>query len=238
MANTTNLDLAKIASTDLLSAFVNVFNGNMDKLDKAMVRGNLNPIPDTAHDTTSYWRDNIPPGVYYFSENRLEGQPHNYFWVFSMHTGGDTCQIGMKVGLLQGGSGIGKGGIWIRNGNVQSGWFTGWVNVSGGGDLLWTNPDTSQPFAEQSVNFDGSAYRFFKVEIKVYAGYSRNIVLEQAIGPGILSTMTDYPVYACISRPTNFKATGADFGPGFKHNFSAGSQDNSALIPYKIYGIV
>lgn len=103
--------------------------------------------------------------------------------------------------------------------------------------LLWTNPDASSSFGEKTISVDLSGYQLVLV---FYRNTSKGNVYCSSIGAlGINTTCAVIGGNEVLMRRVFLaKSTGVDFATA-KVSATYGSpiEDNTALIPYKIYGI-
>lgn len=98
--------------------------------------------------------------------------------------------------------------------------------------LLWTNPNPSAQFGAQTINIDLSKCKYILVEHHNDTLYFADIL---AVGR---STRINYLTYAsgnafAHQRPTTVSANGVTFDNANQN----GSQNNSDIIPVRIYGI-
>lgn len=98
------------------------------------------------------------------------------------------------------------------------------------GDVLWTNPDTTQSFAAQTIELDLTEFKRFVIVFKCYCDEDRHFQLE--FNEKNIIWDAGYPLgYSSNTRrQTTIKDTGVEFGspeaPG----------TNKHLIPSKIIG--
>ena len=207
MANTPNLDLAKIASTDLLSAFVNIFNGDMDKLDRAIVRRDIN----------ANQLDSITQSGFYnttASELVIHQNWGSTYAVQIYHRyGHGTMKFRTKYN-----------GVW-----------SDWHDPNG--DLIWSNPNPTASFAGQTISINLSAYRFVRIRYRLTASVGREIM--ETYCNGVAASVSGFTSATSqfYSRDLYPKSGGVDFGNANKYITGSG-QDNTALVPISIYGIV
>lgn len=104
--------------------------------------------------------------------------------------------------------------------------------------LLWTNASPSSSFAGQTVSLDFDAYE--KVEVVFY----RSSVTFGALFLKLLKDTTSAPILTfydnkMAGRWVNFTSSSITFGDGkiFTSYNQNPTNDNSQLIPFKIYGI-
>lgn len=120
------------------------------------------------------------------------------------------------------------GGVKIGDGiNVDA---TGTISAGVKVDLLWTNADTTQAFASQTINLDMSSYVLVLLEFKLDANqntYSTSAISTIA-GHTIRATSTDGYRRTFTARSTNMF-----FGIGLDSN----GTNNEVMVPYRIYGI-
>jgi hypothetical protein len=137
---------------------------------------------------------------------------------------------------------IANGATFTLNTNYET-VTAGALNCFGGVSLLWTNPDSSQNFAAQTVLIDLSAYKGVIVETIINS--SKPITGLAMVGSG--SQIINVSVYnnRMISayRYFNVTSSGVVFTNCLKgQQTSAGSQfsestDNTILKPTRIFGI-
>lgn len=102
-------------------------------------------------------------------------------------------------------------------------------------DLLWTNSTPTSSFSAQTISLDLSEYRLIFVVCKGDTGGTN---YPTALAD--FNTLTQIGTFNGYTRFRAFTATatGVQFGGGYKQtSYSNDSSDNSATIPYKIYGI-
>ena len=90
--------------------------------------------------------------------------------------------------------------------------------------VLWTNPDTSSAFAAQTVAFDASQYKTFRVIF----GNTEQTISEKG------KTYTVLTPSASTQNIRNVKIT--DTGAEFSDESSSGTANNKRVIPEKILG--
>ena len=137
-------------------------------------------------------------------------------------------------------------------GKVGADTLTPFKSGGGGGDeaptLLWTNPDTSLAFAQQTVSIDLSEYKSVCIDYRVSnSGTERHAYAFYSIGDNITipATAQGYPTVigtaygkvgemSSTARNISISTNGITFGTGY-----AGAQaaSTSYAIPAKIYGI-
>lgn len=102
-------------------------------------------------------------------------------------------------------------------------------------DLLWENASPTSSFSAQTISLDLSEYRLIFVVCK---GDTGDTNYPTALAE--FNTLTQIGTFNGYTRFRTFTATatGVQFGGGYKQtSYSNDSSDNSATIPYKIYGI-
>lgn len=108
------------------------------------------------------------------------------------------------------------------------------------GTELWTNPDTSVEFAEQTISLDLSGYKSFRVVFKVSTSINAYVEMTAYLlnntymitAGGYANTITTS--FKTIYRTFTLANNEVTFGPGRRD--SIGDIENVQLIPYKIIG--
>ena len=120
------------------------------------------------------------------------------------------------------------GGVKIGDGiSVDA---TGTISAGVKVELVWTNEDTTLPFASQTVNMDLSPYALVLVEFKHDANQSTYSAtsISPILGHTIRATSTGGYRRTYTARTTNIY-----FGVGASDN----GTDNEVMVPYRVYGI-
>ncbi len=102
-------------------------------------------------------------------------------------------------------------------------------------DLLWTNPNPTSSFSAQTISLDLSEYQLVFVVCKGdTTGTNYTTALAEFNTLTQIGTINGYTRFRAFTAT----ATGVQFGGGYKQtSYSNDGSDNSATIPYHIYGI-
>lgn len=101
-------------------------------------------------------------------------------------------------------------------------------------DLLWTNPNPTSLFASQTISLNLSNYSHVLVEFCMYASGDTKQVMAS-----FYASITKYLIASCamgntlIHRECQINSANIIFDSGYV----GANVNNSACIPYKIYGI-
>lgn len=114
----------------------------------------------------------------------------------------------------------------------------------GGGlelNLLWTNPNPTEPFSARTIQLDLTAYKMVGIVFTVEAGNPARISNLFFLIKGItygggccVGGVSQYLKSRSISSVTD---SGITFGGGYNATNASGATNNSAMIPLYIYGI-
>ena len=98
--------------------------------------------------------------------------------------------------------------------------------------LLWENPDPSAEFEAQTVAVDLSSYQLIMIMFSAYDGTCQSTSIVTVGADGSLYTVYD-PTFGMCIRYFQSSSSGITFDSG-DHE---GDTDDSASVPYRIYGI-
>lgn len=109
-------------------------------------------------------------------------------------------------------------------------------------DLLWTNPNPTSSFTEQTISLDLSEYSALVISIKGHKSvsgtqeYNTVVIKNDWVFLTAFSGASYYP--RIVIREVSFNDSGVTFKEGYNtSSFNSYSRDNDSGIPQKIYGI-
>lgn len=142
--------------------------------------------------------------------------------------------------------------IWIDTGEVSSsaseitneysestgiGYSADYSNKAFGGVVLWTNENPTSSFSNQNITLDDT-YKKVKIVYKRKADEDYHYISGDIYNDNIYIGTMGLASNLLVQRLARLDGTTLNFANGFKYSTygSASTQDNSCMVPIKVYG--
>lgn len=104
------------------------------------------------------------------------------------------------------------------------------------GDLLWENATPNAAFSPQTISTGLTAYKHLMVIFTGYSGENKiSVVTAKGVWTDATGTKNNRYI---IKRAFTSSDTGVQFGKGFLNStYGSAAEDNTVMIPYRIYGV-
>lgn len=159
--------------------------------------------------------------------------------LISVFSGGDTASHGVQMF-----SPYNNNDLYIRSYNTSTSTWTSWEKIQKSPELLWTNASVSSPFSAQTISLDLSRYNgVWIVFVSTNSSNSQynSILLFDNLRYRIEfvePTSETYGLIVVSSRIVTKTNNGLAFDVGSQATtLGFADNDNTRIIPYKIYGV-
>lgn len=159
--------------------------------------------------------------------------------LISVFSGGDTASHGVQMF-----SPYNNNDLYIRSYNTSTSTWTSWEKIQKSPELLWTNASVSSPFSAQTISLDLSRYNgvwiVFVSTNRSNSQYNSILLFDnlryriEFVEP----TSETYGLIVVSSRIVTKTNNGLAFDVGSQATtLGFADNDNTRIIPYKIYGV-
>lgn len=159
--------------------------------------------------------------------------------LISVFSGGDTASHGVQMF-----SPYNNNDLYIRSYNTSTSTWTSWEKIQKSPELLWTNASVSSPFSAQTISLDLSRYNgvwiVFASTNSSNSQYNSILLFDnlryriEFVEP----TSETYGLIVVSSRIVTKTNNGLAFDVGSQATtLGFADNDNTRIIPYKIYGV-